>query len=64
MIENEKRRKEMSKEYKDRKIESININELIKASSENMLPELALACQEQSEQDIRKCKNREKDQSK
>ena len=53
----------MSKEYKDWKVESININELIKASSENMLSELAVACQEQH-QDIEKCKNGEKDKSK
>ncbi len=54
----------MSKEYEDRKIDSINIEALIKASSENMLSELALACQEQQYQDIEKCKNGEKDKSK
>ena len=54
----------MSKEYEDRKIELLNINKLIKASSENMLSELALACQEQQHQDIEKCKNGEKDKSK
>ena len=54
----------MFKEYEDRKTESVNINELIKASSKNMLSELAVACQEHEHQNTEECKNEEKDKSK
>jgi len=53
----------MSKECEDKKIEPINMEALIKASSENRLYELAVACQEQNDKDKKECQN-EKSKSK
>jgi len=64
MIKNEERREKMTKEYEDRKIEPINIEALIKASSESMLAELAVACKKQNVKDTQNCQNRKRDQSK
>jgi len=46
-----RKEEKMSKECEDREIEPINIEALIKASSENRLSELAVACQEQNSKD-------------
>ena len=54
----------MPKEYEDKKIEPINIEALIKASSENILSELAIACQEKSAKDREMCQEIKKEQSK
>jgi len=65
-LDNSKMKKggKMSKEYDDRKIEPINIEALIKASSENILSELAITCQEKSAKDREICQEIKKEQSK